>query len=130
MTTESYLPQLRRVLLQRQRTMHAQRRIDQSVVVTAIRDELGPLGDHPCIPFIVHNRWPDATIDGPNPDPHSDPSAPFDWIIQAARSCKATIRQYPWALDSSPDAKSTSAESLASIARLIWDVRKLVGVER
>ena len=121
MKTESTLPLLRQVLLKRQRQMHARRRIEQSIVVTAIRDELGPLGDHPCIPYIVHARWPYATID--------DPELPDNWIELAARWFRPVILQNRWGLESPGDVETFPEAALAPIGRLLRDVRKFAGIE-
>jgi len=102
--------------------MHSRRRIEQSFVVAYIRDELGELGTHPSLPYIVNGRWPYATID--------DPELPGGWIKQAARECKSALRQYPWALHESGAARTVSVEALEPVGRLLRDVRKWAGVER
>ena len=102
--------------------MHARQRIEQSFVVAAIRDHLDDLGPHPCLPYIVHARWPYATID--------DADLPSDWIERAAHACKPVLRQHPWNLGALDDAKAIPIEALQPIARLLRDIRTWAGVER
>ena len=113
---------LRRALLRRQSSLHARRRIEQSLIIAALRDELGELGLHPNLPSIVGAKWPYATID--------DSEMPKNWIKKAAGECRSVLRQYPWTPPRGGDSQAISIEALEAVGSFLRELRKLAGVEQ
>ena len=114
-------PALRQAMLQRQRRLHARRRVEQEFVLSAVQDILDELADHPSLPYVICSRWPHATVD--------DPDLPRDWIEKAARTCRRILRQNPWHADP-PDRLTLPTETLRPLARLLRDIRHRAGVAR
>jgi hypothetical protein len=115
-------PSLRKIMVQRQRQLHARRRIEQSFVLGAVRDHLHNLGQHPCLAYVLSSRWPHATVD--------DPELPSDWIEKAALKCDLLLRQHPWDLVDPEGGDSLPPEKLKPLARVLWSVRQSAGIER